>query len=48
VEGIDAVLLAAAAGLFGNETQAVKGRNTPARALGHTYPVDATPKKHWK
>lgn len=41
VEGIDAVLLAAAVGLFGNETQAVKWLNTPARALGHKCPVDA-------
>ncbi|AHF68060.1 hypothetical protein [Pseudomonas cichorii] len=40
-EGIDAVLLAAAAGLFGNQTHAVKWLNTPARAPAHTYPVDA-------
>lgn len=41
VEGIDALLLAAAISLFGNETQAVNWLKTPARALGHKCPVDA-------
>ncbi|BCS43228.1 MULTISPECIES: type II toxin-antitoxin system CcdA family antitoxin [Pseudomonas syringae group genomosp. 2] len=41
VEEVDPVLLAAAIGLFGNETQAVHWLKTPARALGHICPIDA-------